>query len=151
MPKWFARHDWNVSLNMIRSDLFGDCDGLGLVEKEIGEFSLKISSHERAMMEYLYLLDGHGNGDEPTQLMNTLAWLRPDVVQKLLEACRSAKVKRLFLVLSELADHPWMRKLDLTKVNTGKGKRQFTPGGWLSPKYQITVPRSWRLAEEVVP
>jgi hypothetical protein len=149
MPKWFLTHDWNSRLKVTKSDLFGENNGLGMTNIELGGFSLSVSSHERAIMEYLFMLDKNENGDEPVKLMEGLAWLRPDVVQQLLETCRSVKVKRIFLVLSTQADHPWQQKLDLKKVDIGKGKRQFVAGGYLHPRYQITVPRSWFRKEQV--
>lgn len=148
LPKWFTQHDWSVQLQLIKSDLFGDDDSLGLTDVPTGEFSLKVSSNERAVLEYLHLLESDNPGDEPVQLMEGLAWLRPDVVQQLLKACCSVKVKRLFLVLAEQANHPWLKKLDLKKIDLGKGKRQFVSGGFLHPKYQITVPKSWHRTEQ---
>jgi hypothetical protein len=66
--------------------------------------------------------------------------LRADVVQSLLEACASIKVKRLFLHLAEKHVHAWFKQLDLTKVSLGSGKRVLVRGGRLDPKYLITVP-----------
>jgi hypothetical protein len=148
IPKWFIKHDWASKIEVTRTDLFGDDDGFGMTTMEMGNFSLKVSSHERAIMEYLYLLPEDNNSDEPVKLMEGLAWLRPDVLQHLLETCRSIKVKRLFLALSEQADHPWMRKLNLKRIDTGKGKRQFAAGGYLHPRFQITIPRSWHRMEQ---
>lgn len=147
LPKWFIKHNWSADIQVTKSDLFGNNDNLGMTDLEMGDFSLKVSSHERAIMEYLYLLEKDNTGDEPIKLMEGLAWLRPALVQKLLGACRSAKVKRLFLVLAEQANHPWVKKLDVKKVDTGRGKRQFVKGGYLHPQYQITLPRSWRQIE----
>ncbi|MBI5624486.1 MAG: type IV toxin-antitoxin system AbiEi family antitoxin domain-containing protein [Elusimicrobia bacterium] len=50
------------------------------------------------------------------------------------------KAKRLFLLLAELCEHPWVAKLDLKRVNLGKGKRVLVKDGHLDPKYLITVP-----------
>lgn len=147
LPKWFTQHEWSIRLQLIKSDLFGDGDSLGLTDVPTGEFSLKVSSNERAILEYLHLLENDNPGDEPMKLMDGLAWLRPDVLQQLLEACRSVKVKRLFLVLAEQANHPWLKKLDLKRMSFGKGKRQFVFGGYLHPHYLITVPRSWHRTE----
>ena len=61
-------------------------------------------------------------------------------MQSLLERCASVKVKRLFMVLAESCQHPWVKKLDLSKVDFGKGKRMLVRGGRLDSKYNITVP-----------
>jgi hypothetical protein len=147
LPKWFTKYDWSAQIQAIKSDLFGDRDNLGMTDVEIGDFSIRVSSHERAIMEYLNLLEGDNNSDEPVKLMEGLAWLRPNVVQQLLETCQSVKVKRLFLILVEQVNHPWANKLDLRKVNIGKGKRQFFRGGYLHKHYQITIPKSWHCGE----
>jgi hypothetical protein len=144
IPKWFSQHQWPEKIATIGSDLFEKDDTLGLTDFPVDEFKLKISSHERAFLEYLHCLEDVGTGDEPVKIMESLAWLRPVTIQMLLETCGSIKVKRLFLVLAEHADHPWLKKIDLSRVDIGKGKRQFVKGGFLHPKFQITIPGSWR-------
>lgn len=74
--------------------------------------------------------------------MESLLTLRPALVQKLLEACRSVKVKRLFMYMAERGSLSWVEQLDLTKVDLGRGDRTVVEGGRLDPKYRITVPRS---------
>jgi hypothetical protein len=143
VPKWFTKYEWLDPVHIFRSGLFGDTENMGMTVVKEGEFSLRVSSHERAIMEYLYLLKKDDIGDEPVKLMEGLAWLRPEVVQTLLESCRSVKVKRLFLVLAEQLSHPWLKKLDISRIDIGKGKRQFVVGGVLHPRYLITVPKSW--------
>lgn len=147
LPEWFSKHDWCVQLQLIRTDLFGDSDESGMTEIVMGDFALKVSSHERAMLEYLYLLDNDNPGDEPVKIMETLAWLRPEVVQEMLGKCRSVKVKRLFIVLGQKVNHAWFSKLDLKRVDIGKGKRQFYSGGVLHPQMKITIPKSWNNPE----
>ncbi|HOD98048.1 MAG TPA: type IV toxin-antitoxin system AbiEi family antitoxin domain-containing protein, partial [Syntrophales bacterium] len=77
---------------------------------------------------------------EAQLIMENLVALRTDVVQRLLAACRSIKVKRLFLYMAEKKEHTWLLKLDLSKVDLGKGKRMIVPHGRFDAKYQITVP-----------
>jgi hypothetical protein len=149
LPKWFTRYNWKIELQLVKSDLFGNENTLGFTDVFFGEFKLKVSSHERAILEYLHLLDGDNSGDEPMKLMEGMAWLRPDMLQKLLEACISIKVKRLFFVLAERENHPWFKKLDIEKIDLGKGKRQFAKGGSLHSRYQITIPRSWVQSESI--
>jgi hypothetical protein len=75
--------------------------------------------------------------------MNSLTTLRPDVVQRLLEKCRSIKAKRVFLYLADKLDLPFFQKLDLDKISLGSGKRMIVKGGELNKKYQITVDRDY--------
>lgn len=94
------------------------------------------------MMEVLYLVPKEESFEEAGLLMEDLATLRPDMLQRLLEQCRSVKVKRLFLYLAEQSNHSWLEKLDKAGINLGKGKRVVVKGGRLDAKYNITVPRS---------
>jgi len=80
--------------------------------------------------------------EEAKLLMEGLTTLRPRVVQTLLEHCASVKVKRLFMVLAEGCRHAWVKKLDLSKVDFGKGKRMLVRGGRFDSIYNITVPET---------
>jgi len=42
--------------------------------------------------------------------------------------------------MAERQEHTWLSKLDLSKINLGKGKRMIIPNGRFDAKYQITVP-----------
>jgi hypothetical protein len=72
-------------------------------------------------------------------LFEGLYTLRHDVIQKLLEECSSVKVKRLFMVIAEEFNYPWVRKIDLRKVDFGHGSRSIGQGGKMNSKYKITV------------
>lgn len=74
--------------------------------------------------------------------MEGLNNLRPASVQKLLEACNSIKVKRLFLYMADKANHDWVRYLNLDNVDLGSGKRSIVADGVYVAKYQITVPKA---------
>ena len=120
----------------------------GLTEFKSGEFAVTISAPERAAMEMLHLVPKVVGFEEASLIMENLAGLRPELVQKLLEACRFVKVKRLFLYLAEKYSHPWFSRLDLSKLDLGKGKRLIVQRGMLDKKYQITVPRQERESTE---
>ncbi len=91
-------------------------------------------------MEVLYLVPANESFEEAGLLMEGLTTLRPRLVQALLTQCRSVKVKRLFMFLAEACNHAWVKKLDLSKVDFGKGKRMIVKGGRFDAKYNITVP-----------
>jgi hypothetical protein len=82
------------------------------------------------MMEVLYGVPLVESFDEAKLLMEGLTTLRPRLVQGLLEKCASVKVKRLFMLLAESCKHSWVRKLDLTNVDFGKGKRASVTETW---------------------
>ncbi len=91
-------------------------------------------------MEQIHLTGSNDEMEHVLQLMEGLTTIRPKTAQELLENCRSAKVKRVFLWSAETAGHSWFKRLDLSRIDLGKGKRQLYKGGKLNRKYGITVP-----------
>ncbi len=142
LPAWFKKHDWDVKLHYTATKLFPHETNLGLTKKEEGSYSVTISSPERAVMEILHLVPQEESLEEAILLMEGLTTLRPRLVQTLMEQCRSVKVKRLFMCLGEDCNHPWVNKLDLSKVSFGRGKRMIVKGGHFDPKYKITLPKT---------
>jgi Transcriptional regulator, AbiEi antitoxin, Type IV TA system/Transcriptional regulator, AbiEi antitoxin N-terminal domain len=139
LPKWFENYDWGVKVEYHQASMLPK--EAGLTEIEIKSFSIQVSDAIRAVMECLYLAADKESLMESYELMENLNNLRPDRVQSLLEACRSVKVKRLFLYLAEKAGHNWFKYLNLEKIDTGSGKRSFIKQGVYVDKYQITVPK----------
>jgi len=139
LPGWFKPFLTKATYTM--TNLFGNKKTLGLTEHKTGEYSIKIASPERAMFEVCYDVPDKMSFEEASRLMEGLTTLRPNLVQELLEACRSVKTKRLFMYFAEENQHAWMRKLDLTKVDFGSGKRSLAEGGHYNKKYQIVVPK----------
>jgi Transcriptional regulator, AbiEi antitoxin, Type IV TA system/Transcriptional regulator, AbiEi antitoxin N-terminal domain len=142
LPAWFRNYRWGVKLRYTATNLFSGQADQGLTKKDMGPYVIKVSAPERAIMEVLYgvpLIDSY---EEARLLMEGLTTLRPRLVQSLLEKCASVKVKRLFMLLAEHCQHAWVRKLDPSKVDFGKGKRTLVKGGRFDPKYKITVPKT---------
>jgi hypothetical protein len=142
LPLWFGKYNWDVSFTYKMTGLFPDSLSAGYVNFPWGDYSIRISSPERAAMEMLYHVPLKQGFDEAMRIMESLLSLRPELVQKLLESCASIKVKRLFLYMAQTANLPFVAKLNLKKVNLGKGDRTIVKGGRLDPQYRITVPRS---------
>jgi hypothetical protein len=140
LPSWFTDDRLNVRFVVTRTNLFSMDNLEGFTEIKEKDFSLRISAPERAVMEMLHLVPIKIGFDEAQLIMGNLVTLRPDVVQCLLIACRSVKVKRLFLFMAESHAHPWLSNLDLSKIDLGKGKRMIVPNGRYDAKYKITVP-----------
>jgi hypothetical protein len=113
---------------------------MGLHSKDMGDFSVTLSSLERAILEHLYLVPEEETFDETRHLMEGLVTLNPKLLQKLLENCSSVKVKRLFMALAESFEHTWLKELHPNKIDFGKGNRVLFKNGWLHPKYFITLP-----------
>lgn len=140
LPAWFANNnEWDINVNYHTTNLFAESE-LGLTDKDIHNYSIKISSLERAIMEVLHLVSTKDNLVEAYTLMENLPDLRPKLIQQLLENCHSIKVKRLFMILSEKINHPWIKYLDLENIDFGKGKRSITGGGIFYKKYNTAIP-----------
>lgn len=138
-PKWFKDYDWGVDAFLHTSELFVEKD-IGLTEKQFESFSITIATVERAIFELLSMVPRKQSYEESLYFMESLTGLRPELVQKLLEGCTSIKTKRLFMHMSEKIGHTWLAKIDVSKVNLGKGKRTIVKGGIFDTKYKITVP-----------
>jgi hypothetical protein len=104
------------------------------------EWPLVMSAPERAILELLNELPQHETFHQADMLVDGLRNLRPRLLQRLLEECRSIKVKRLFLWFAERHGHAWLNKLDRNAIDLGRGKRMLVRGGRLDTKYKITVP-----------
>lgn len=140
LPSWFKADRFGVQFVVVRTNLFPGDSRAGFADFNERDFSVRIASPERAAMEMLHLTPKEIGFDEARLIMENLATLRPDVVQGLLMLCRSIKVKRLFLYMAERQGHTWFSKLDLSKIDLGKGKRMIIPNGRFDAKYRITVP-----------
>jgi hypothetical protein len=141
LPAWFRQRTWGVRIQYHSPRLFESSDPVGFSGVKHGEFPLRISAPERAILEVLHLATTNDAITHAVELMSGLSTLRPPVLQTLLEGCQSVKVKRLFLWAAESAGHDWFSRLATQRVDLGKGKRSLFRGGRFDPKYRITVPK----------
>ncbi len=139
LPSWFNHYDWKIEPKLHLTNFLPA--NIGFVDVESKLFTVRASGSVRALMECLYLAPKEFDLVEAYQIMEGLGSLRPVIVQQLLEECRSVKVKRLFVFLSEKSGHAWFKYIDLTKIDMGQGKRSLAEGGTYIAKYQITVPK----------
>lgn len=107
------------------------------------EWSIRVSTPERAILELLDELPSHESFHQADVLMEGLTNLRSKYLNMLLVACKSIKTKRLFLWFALRHNHAWLKTLDTENVDIGKGKRMIVPGGRLDPKFLITVPEEF--------
>lgn len=142
LPTWFSKYDWGLDLSFVTAHLFDDDQNLGLVDYEESRVLIKISSRERAILELLYGVPQKISFNHAEEIFEGLLTLNPELLQTLLEKCRSIKTKRIFLYLAEKNSYPWFEKLNLKKIDIGKGKRVVAKNGRLDPEYLITVPVS---------
>lgn len=143
MPPWFTRQSFAINLRVLNSSALFDPVYVSLDDWHNGELSIKVSSPERAMLEYCYLLPKYANFEEARQLMEGLTTLRPKLLQNTLLACKSVKAKRLFLALACTVGHPWYEQLEIDSFDLGSGKRSVLAHGYLHPQFKVTVPKDW--------
>lgn len=139
LPAWFKNHDWNADISHTQTKLLPS--DLGIREQTIGGFTLKVSSPERAILECLHLAPATIDLDECYQVMGGLLNLRPALMQSLLEACNSIKVKRLFLFMADKANLPVMKHLDQTEIDLGSGNRSIVRDGAYDSRYRLVLPK----------
>lgn len=139
LPKWFLSYDWSTPIEVRSTTLF-DKSVHALSETKVDNIKIEISTTERAVLEYLHDVPKYEGIDEANYIMEGLTSLRPSVLQELLESCKSIKTKRLFLYMAEHHNHPWFKKIDLSSIPLGKGKREIIKGEKLDKKYNIVVP-----------
>lgn len=140
LPKWFTDYDWGVRIIYKATNLLPQDLTRSFSEYNHKEFTVTISSPERAALEMLYYVPSKQGYDEASKIMESLLSLRPEIVQELLEQCNSVKVKRLFLYIAEKHKLPWFPKLNVDRIDLGSGKRVIVENGVLDKKYKITVP-----------
>lgn len=143
LPAWFKDYDWDDTVLFKMLTLFPENPTLGLTERRFNTYRIRISAPERAMFEVCALVQRSQSFGEAKYLMEGLMGLRTDLLQELLVQCTSVKAKRLFLYFADICNMPWFSRLDLSKVDLGKGKRQIVKGGVYDSKYRITVARDF--------
>lgn len=136
-PKWFSKYNWGVEV----LKKYSEFSETGVTTINENNFDVSVSSPERAFLESLDLAPQYYNLTDLYQVMEMLNGLRPNLLQSLLEECKSIKIKRLFLYMAEKAGHSWLEDLDLSKIYLGIGKRAIVKNGVYVSKYQITIPK----------
>lgn len=138
LPSWFSNHQWSQPVRLVTTGMFTKHEDVVSIVK-VEDIELAVATLELAALEMMYLVPKRQSFDEAMQVMESLAALRPKVVQRLLETCRSVKAKRLFMVAAERLGHPWLHDLNLSRVDFGAGKRTIHPGGRLDRRYNLVV------------
>lgn len=139
-PKWLKDYWGHFEVSFRKSSLIRNEKYLTDYEGTEG-FKVIISSRELAIMELIESFDLSNSLETIENYIESLTTLRSYVLQELLEECQSVKVKRVFLYVSEKLNLPYFKKLDLSKIYLGSGKRVVVEGGSFDKKYNITVDR----------
>jgi hypothetical protein len=139
LPVWFTNTQWDMKVQIYGCSLFKNTEA-GLLDYREGELVIKVSNAARAVMECLSLCPHRFSLVEAYEVMEGLATLRPDLVQTLLEQCKSVKVRRLFLFFAERIGHAWFKYIDTGRIDLGSGVRSLADSGAFVPKYQLVLP-----------
>ncbi|OGI07737.1 MAG: hypothetical protein A2Y40_10040 [Candidatus Margulisbacteria bacterium GWF2_35_9] len=126
----------NPNYKLIKKQIFSITNKDSLIENK----GVLITSTERALIEMADLVPKQATFEEFVKIMELCAGSRPTLVQELLINCTAVKAKRIFLMVAEYVNHPWFKKLDISKIDLGKGDRQIVKNGTYNKKYKICVP-----------
>ncbi len=140
IPTWITTREWDMTVKYMTTSFLGD-NLKGVEEMTVGDDALLVSSPERAFLECLNLPEATSSLLDLYYIMESLTTLRPKLLQQLLEACTSQKVKRLFLYMAEKAGHPWFRALKLDSIEIGTSRLMAVPTGKYIAKYNMTIPK----------
>jgi len=138
LPAWFEALSWSRPVTLVTTGVFAGTE-MTTSTLLVDEVDLEVATLERAAFEIMYLVPKRQSYEEAFQVMESLTSLRPRLVQQLLENCTSVKTKRLFMHTAERLSHPWLKRLDLSKIDFGSGRRTIHPGGRLDNKYNLVV------------
>lgn len=121
LPVWLTqRHKVEVRQRRLFKD---SAQRMGLSRLEDDEKNPWISDRERAVLELLSEVPQHQSLEEARQVVEVLHTLRSALMAQLLEACRSVKAVRLFLMLAKEANLPVLSKINKRKLPTGSRAR----------------------------
>lgn len=138
LPAWFAEHAWSRPVTLVRTGIFPRQNGITST-LQVGDVELQVATLEQAALEMMYLVPKRQSYEEAFQAMESMTSLRPQILRQLLEGCTSVKTKRLFMHAAERIGHPWLKRLDLSNVDFGSGRRTIHAGGRLDRKYNLVV------------
>ena len=143
LPAWFRKLDIGRNVQTLNVDTLFEPIYASLQELKSEGVNVKVSSSERAMLEYCQLLPKHADFEEARQLMEGLPGLRSSLMQSTLQHCKSVKAKRLFLALAQTVGHAWFKDLNLEVIELGTSNRLLPFDGVPHPQFHITVPHTW--------
>jgi hypothetical protein len=141
IQRWFTAYNWDTELLITRTNILPW--DLALEQFQVDNYSITISSVERAIIEMLALVPQCYSFEEAAHIMEHLTWLRPIILQPLLENCSSIKAKRLFMYLGDYYKHKWMKALNVAMIDLGSGKRSIAKHGKFINQYKITIPKDF--------
>jgi len=153
IPNWLHKLPLDAEFQTRNLALFAD-PALGLTTQDDKQgnpasaslpwdWTLVMSSPERAILEALDELPDHESFHNLDMVFECLTTLRPKTLSALLKSCKKIKVIRLLFVFADRHDHPWRKHLNPEEFNLGSGDRALVKGGKIDPRYRIMVPEEF--------
>ncbi|HGU9825285.1 TPA: type IV toxin-antitoxin system AbiEi family antitoxin domain-containing protein [Enterobacter cancerogenus] len=139
LPKWFKEFV-GIQWRIVPGQKLSAIENNFRTELIIKQKKIHASGPELAAYELLCSVPLSISFEHAAELFQGLVNLNPRKVEALLMQSQSVQVKRLYLFLSDFYEHSWLKRVDISKIDLGSGKRQIIAGGKLDSRYQITVP-----------
>lgn len=149
LPAWVAEVDPDVRIVRRRSPARNPGLGVEMLQGESDVGGLPMASRERAVLEALDGVPEELDFMEAHEWIGALTTARPKLVEQLLEATPNYRIRRIFLWCAHHHGHAWLSRLDLGRIDLGKGKRRVVANGRYDRRFGITVPRELTDAGEV--
>ncbi len=150
LPAWVSVLPLEQEFELHTKVLFDETTkelGFQQLETKIRDWTIRVSSPERAIFEVLYDVEKKGiSFQHASELFEGLVNLRPKLINSLLKSCKSDRTRRLFLFLASYHQHQWFKKISSEDL-IGKSKMQIVKGGRFDNKYRITVPENFLITE----
>lgn len=147
LPAWVAEIDPEVEIARRRSPVRDGALGIDLLQGISDVGGLPVASPERAVLEALDGVPAEVDFREAHEWVGALTTARPKLVQQLLESTPNFRIRRIFLWCVHHHGHAWLSRLDLRRIDLGKGKRRVVANGRYDSRFGITVPRELADAE----
>ncbi len=147
LPKWFKNfsgQNW-IFCSSSKLELLPEQD---LKKIPVEGKEIIASTVELATYETVDSIGKHISFEHVAELFQGLVGLSPRKVQSLLERSHAVQTNRIFLFLARHHGHQWVNRLDESKIELGRGKRQVVKGGVYDAQYQITVPATLGKTDE---
>jgi Transcriptional regulator, AbiEi antitoxin, Type IV TA system/Transcriptional regulator, AbiEi antitoxin N-terminal domain len=143
LPNWFSTIAAPVRFELHLLRFFTELPPGAITTRPFGhwDWPLRYATPELALLELLSEVKHEADFSLADKFFESATTLRPRMVSTLLRHCTQVKAKRLFLWFATRHAHAWQKRLDLSGVELGRGKRVIVRGGALDTKHQITVPR----------
>ena len=137
LPKWFTKR-WGSRFIYRTTGFLPPFLGFQYVDR--GDFKIAVSTNVRAFLEDLELVSDTDSFNSAYNLFRKQQTTNAPLLQRLLESCKSIKVKRLALFMIKKSNPQLFMQLRPQDIELGSGKRQIVRNGRYDSDFQITIP-----------